>query len=178
MENDIDKRPIQDKYRNWTNELIKEDLTKNSFPCAALFSMTTQDFNLSSLIRNANNFSIRKVFYYSSKKHWDRRGTCGSHWYSNIQWLDNIESIKSLKEQYVFVGLENNIEKPIVPISEFKFPENSLIIIGNECDGISKEVLELVDHFVSIPSLGSVRSINAACASAIAMYEYVRQWSK
>ena len=46
------------------------------------------DFNISTLIRNANAFNIEKV-YYLGKKKIDRRGSVGTHHYVSINYLDN-----------------------------------------------------------------------------------------
>lgn len=46
----------------------------------------------------------------------------------------------------------------------------TLWIFGNEAWGIPKEVLELVDHVVSIPIYGQAESLNLATASALCLY--------
>ena len=45
----------------------------------------------------------------------------------------------------------------------------------SESDGISQELLDKSDQAFYIEQLGSTRSINVGCASAVAMYEAVRQ---
>jgi tRNA G18 (ribose-2'-O)-methylase SpoU len=175
----LENRNVKDEYSAWTNDLINEHLDKHKrFPAAALAMQVKQDFNVGSLIRSANSFGIGKTFYYGPRKHIDRRGTVGAHWTIPVKHLREIEQVKELKKQYVFVGLENNIkDKKINRLQDFKFPRNSLIIVGEECGGISEDVLPLVDHFVEIESYGAVRSVNAACAASVAFYEYTRQYT-
>ena len=50
----------------------------------------------------------------------------------------------------------------------------TIIIIGNEANGISAEVLKLCEC-VKIPILGKAESLNAGVAAAILMYELLRQ---
>ena len=50
-----------------------------------------------------------------------------------------------------------------------------IIVIGNEANGISEEVLEMSDIFVKIPIDGKAESLNAAVAGALLMYEARRQ---
>lgn len=52
----------------------------------------------------------------------------------------------------------------------------TVIIVGNEANGISKQVLDLCQA-VKIPILGKAESLNAGVAAAILMYELVRQRS-
>ena len=50
-----------------------------------------------------------------------------------------------------------------------------VIIIGNEANGVSKEIQEMADEKVIIPMLGKAESLNASVATGIILYEYVRQ---
>jgi len=52
--------------------------------------------------------------------------------------------------------------------------ENVALIIGNEGNGISPELIEKADIKIKIPMAGSIESLNAAVAAAILMYEKVR----
>lgn len=49
------------------------------------------------------------------------------------------------------------------------------LIIGNEGNGISDELMELADVKVKIPMKGNIESLNAAVAAGIIMYEAMRK---
>ena len=49
------------------------------------------------------------------------------------------------------------------------------MVIGNEANGVSKEVKEMADYKVKIPMLGKTESLNASVAAGVMIYEYVRQ---
>ena len=49
-----------------------------------------------------------------------------------------------------------------------------VIVIGNEANGVSKEIQEIADNKVKIPMLGKTESLNASVAAGIMIYEYVR----
>jgi len=53
-------------------------------------------------------------------------------------------------------------------VSEFLFPNQFTLILGNEEYGISEDALKLADFFVEIPLVGVKNSLNVACAFAIA----------
>ena len=53
--------------------------------------------------------------------------------------------------------------------------EKSAIVIGNEANGVSNEVLELADEKVKIPMPGKTESLNASVATAIILYEAMRK---
>lgn len=50
-----------------------------------------------------------------------------------------------------------------------------VIIIGNEANGVEKEIQDLADEKVKIPMPGKTESLNASVATGIILYEYVRQ---
>lgn len=58
--------------------------------------------------------------------------------------------------------------------TEKDFTKPSVIIVGNEANGVSDEILSISEHII-IPIYGSAESLNAAVAGAVIMYEAVRQ---
>ena len=50
-----------------------------------------------------------------------------------------------------------------------------VIIIGNEANGVVKQIQDIADYKVKIPMLGKTESLNAAVSTGIMLYEYVRQ---
>ena len=53
--------------------------------------------------------------------------------------------------------------------------KKKIIVIGNEANGVSKEIQELSDYKIKIPMLGKTESINASVEAGAILYEYVRQ---
>ena len=179
--NSIDTRNITDKYKHdrltkWTTELIKKDLQQNSFPFAVMMENFVGDFNLSSVLRSCNAMNGREMFYLG-RKQYDRRGTVGTHHYTDLINVKTREELLNLKQRYTFVALENSVPQA-EQIYDFVWPENPLIIIGEEGVGITPETLALCDRYVYIPQYGSVRSMNAAVAGSIAMNDFVAKYVK
>jgi len=52
--------------------------------------------------------------------------------------------------------------------------ENGFIVIGNESKGISKDLLGLATHRVTIPRVGNAESLNAAVATGIILSHLIR----
>ncbi len=171
-------RNVADKYKDLSTEEIKQDLKANSLPFAVLMMNIIGDLNFGSVIRSANFLGAREVFYYG-KKRYDRRGAVGVHNYSSVNHLLDLAQVINLKSRYTFIALENNVERNIIPIQQFIYPQEKeiLFLIGEEGCGLSKEILDLCDHFVEISSRGSVRSLNASTAAGIAMYDFVAKYS-
>ena len=47
--------------------------------------------------------------------------------------------------------------------------------MGNEANGVSKDIQKMADEKVIIPMLGKTESLNASVATGVILYEYVRQ---
>lgn len=86
-----------------------------------------------------------------------------------------VNTLKELKKhKYKIVSTSLQTEESIYDM-EYK---KTVIVIGNEANGVSKEVLEISDKKVKIPMLGKAESLNAAVATGVILYEYVRQRMK
>ena len=89
----------------------------------------------------------------------------------DVNWCKNIQEFIELKNKYTFVSFE--LVDGATNLYEFDWPENPLIIIGSESEGVYKEILDVSDHIVYIPiDRGSIRSMNASTTASIAMYSY------
>ena len=53
--------------------------------------------------------------------------------------------------------------------------KKKVIVIGNEANGVSKEIQNIADEKIRIPMLGKTESLNASVAAGVVLYEYTRQ---
>ena len=79
-----------------------------------------------------------------------------------------IREMKKHKIQILATDLSTNYS--IYDVSYKK----SAIVIGNEGNGVSKEILELADKKIKIPMLGKTESLNAGVATGIILYNAIR----
>lgn len=60
------------------------------------------------------------------------------------------------------------------PPGGLKRRDRTVVMLGQEADGLSEELTEGADQFVSIPGRGDVESLNLSVAAAIILYEIAR----
>jgi tRNA G18 (ribose-2'-O)-methylase SpoU len=83
--------------------------------------------------------------------------------------------LEALRDQdYRLVGLEQTTNSR--NLYEYSFKRRTALVVGNERDGLLDEVLSHLDDVVEIPVWGMPYSHNVATATAIALYEYCRQF--
>ncbi|TNF01067.1 MAG: hypothetical protein EP326_05285, partial [Deltaproteobacteria bacterium] len=70
---------------------------------------------------------------------------------------------------YQIIGTAN--ESNSISLRDFKFPRDSALIIGSEGDGMDEEIKACSDVLLKIPMIEGVQHFNAACASAVFLYE-------
>lgn len=66
------------------------------------------------------------------------------------------------------------VDRNATPITDIKFCEGDVLIIGNEANGICEKTKLNTTQNITIKMLGSAESLNAAAAGAIAMWEMMR----
>lgn len=59
-------------------------------------------------------------------------------------------------------------------ISDVKFSDGCVVLIGNEANGLTKETINNSDFAVTIPMKGTAESLNASVAASIAAWEMMK----
>ncbi len=77
-------------------------------------------------------------------------------------------------EGYTLVGLEQTTNSH--NLHTYQFPHQTVLVAGHERRGLDEETLQLLDATVEIPVYGLPFSYNVATATAMALYEYCRQY--
>lgn len=89
-----------------------------------------------------------------------------------IECEDLRQTLKEIKKhKFKIVVSSLQTENTIYDIQYNK----KVIIIGNEANGVKKEIQDIADEKVKIPMIGKTESLNASVATGIILYEYVRQ---
>lgn len=133
--------------------------------------------NLGTIIRTADSANIKQILVskdtvdsYSPKV---VRSTMGSIYRVKIiECEDLAKTLKSLQTTgFEIVTTDLHTDKSIYDMNYNK----KIVVIGNEANGVTPEIRELSNYRVKIPMLGKTESLNAAVATGIMIYEYVRQ---
>ena len=168
-----DTRNLVDEYKGMTNEQVFDALSKKRNSLEVAIENVEHDFNIGTVVRNANSFNVSKVHIIGRKKY-NRRGAMCTDKYLEIIHHETIEDFLKTQKGRELVAIENNTPRAL-PLHEKKFKENTTLILGSEGNGISKELLEKADDVRYIESFGSTRSVNVGVAAGISMYEWTRQ---
>lgn len=102
---------------------------------------------------------------------------CGGVEHVHLARINNFnDPISELKEAGFWVyGLSHKAKKTIY---EINFPEKVIFVMGAEDKGLRTTTEKACDELVSIPQISSEASYNVSVATALALGEVKRQWSK
>lgn len=169
-----DTRNVLDKYRYWTNDAIKADLNMSRVSLHVAIENWQHDFNIGTIVRNANAFNVETV-HIIGKKHYNRRGAMVTDKYLNIIHHESVEQfVQQMNEENRHI-----IAIDILPgaknLSDTKLPAKTVLVFGGEGPGLSKEMQKAAEKTVMIEQFGSTRSVNVGVASGIAMYAWMQQ---
>lgn len=128
--------------------------------------------NMGTLIRSAEAFgfntivSINSVDFYNEKV---LRATMGSVFRLNL--IDtNYSFLENMKDYTIYIADMHGYDyRKSIPSKKIA------IVIGNEGNGISDEILKIKHELIKIPMLGSIESLNAGVSGAILMSNFIEE---
>ena len=133
--------------------------------------------NVGSIFRTADAAGIAKIYLCGitpkpPRKEIDK-AALGAVDFVDWEYQDNLKNlIFNLKTKRIkIVALEQHENS--TPYTSYVIPNTNTLalIVGNEVDGISKDILDLCDDIIEIPMHGRKNSLNVAVATGIVLYK-------
>jgi tRNA G18 (ribose-2'-O)-methylase SpoU len=168
-----DRRNVVDRYRYWRREAVIADLDKRRHGFHVAIENWQHDFNIGTVVRNANAFLAAEVHIIGSRR-WNRRGAMVTDRYQHIRHHGTIDE---------FAGWATTSGLPVIgidnlpgsrPMESVTLPPRCVLLFGQEGPGLSDAARLACAELFSIAQYGSTRSINAGVASGIAMHAWIR----
>lgn len=136
--------------------------------------------NVGTILRTAEALGINFVMMsgdccdiYNSKV---LRASMGAVFRINILFSENLcADVKVLQRKgaKIYASVPDNSARAITDLCPGEIPILA-IAVGNEGNGMSRELISACDEKVTIPMLGRAESLNAAMAAGILMWEMMR----
>jgi tRNA G18 (ribose-2'-O)-methylase SpoU len=169
-----DTRNVLDKYRYWLRDAIVADLDTHRHPFHVAIENWQHDFNIGTIVRNANAFLAHTV-HIVGKRRWNRRGAMVTDRYQHIEYHVSVDAFVewAASESLDIIGVD--IIDGSLPIEDATLPVRCVLVFGQEGPGLSDEMVAASDAVYEITQFGSTRSINVGVASGIAMHAWIRE---
>jgi len=136
--------------------------------------------NLSAIIRSSDAVGVLDI-YYSTKKNESLRIhktiTQGAHRWTHRYRMHDAHKAAFLQQKKAqgFQIVVTHLEERAVSFRDIDYTKPTLLVMGNEKEGVSAEVIAEADEVIIIPMQGMVQSLNVSVATALILYEAQRQ---
>lgn len=132
--------------------------------------------NMGTILRTADSINLNQIIVANGSSDCYNpkvvRSTMGAIFRVKVFECDLESTIKNLKKHKIKVlATDLNTENNIYNV-EYK---RTAVVIGNEANGVSQNILELSDGRIKIPMIGRTESLNAGVATGIILYEVMRK---
>jgi 23S rRNA (guanosine2251-2'-O)-methyltransferase len=158
---------------------IEEYSKQEKFPVVIVLDNIRSAMNVGSFFRTADGFGIEKICICGISacpphKEISKTAIGADH---SVDWeykSDIVICIKELKKSgYLVLGIEQTDSSIFLndfsPVKDNKYA----FVFGNEVDGISDDILPIIDLAIEIPQFGTKHSFNVAVAGGIVLWDYV-----
>ncbi|XP_066553070.1 probable methyltransferase TARBP1 isoform X2 [Amia ocellicauda] len=155
-------------------------LGKSSSALVVVASLIDKPTNLGGLCRTCEIFGASALvldsLHHLSDKHFQALSVSAELWLPLLevkppQLAVYLEEKRS--EGYCIVGVEQTANS--CSLADYRFPEKTLLLLGNEREGIPADLLQQLEVCVEIPQRGVTRSLNVHVSAALLVWEYTRQ---
>ncbi len=159
---------------------IPEYKAANKTPLFLILDNIRSMNNIGSVFRTADAFLIEKIILCgitaTPPNKEIRKAALGSTDSVNWKYVKNTtEAVQQLsKEGYHVVAIEQARKSTL--LNKFELPKKPIaIILGNEVNGVSQEVIDICDEVIEIQQFGTKHSLNVSVTTGIVIWKI---WEK
>jgi tRNA (guanosine-2'-O-)-methyltransferase len=136
--------------------------------------------NLSTIIRTSDAVGVLDIYYSTPVNETLRIHktiTQGAHRWTHRYRIHEADKVKFLQQKKAegFQVVVTHLEERAVSFREVDYTKPTLIVMGNEKEGVSPELIAEATDVIVIPMQGMVQSLNVSVATALILYEAERQ---
>ncbi|WP_291912639.1 RNA methyltransferase [Chitinophaga sp. CB10] len=137
--------------------------------------------NISAVMRTCDAVGIQEIYVLNTKiprhKKWGAKSSSSAAKWLTVHQFDNLEAcMAALRAKYDKI-LATHLAHDAVSLYDIDFTGSVALVFGNEHEGVSDELIRLVDGNFIIPQMGIIKSLNISVACAVSIYEAMRQKS-
>lgn len=152
----------------FTKEEIRQSLDPVRHPVKIAVCGSDNYFNVGAIIRSAHIFLVKEIILIDIPQFYER-ATMGTHKWENIR---HVTTEEFLTENLPLVCFERRPDLDSQNLMGFSYPENAVLVFGNEKTGIPDQILAKAHSVVCIPQYGLQNDMNLANAMSIGIYDW------
>lgn len=140
--------------------------------------------NIGAVLRSCDSIGIDEIYVLDTdprlvgrKLNDNQSSSTGiNKWIRIHQYTDMDKCMSDIKAKYEQV-IGTVIKEDSKDLYAYDYTGSTVIVFGNEKEGITSELQKHLDHNMVIPQVGFAQSLNISVACAVTLYEVYRQRS-
>lgn len=155
-------------------EEAREELERLRHPVRIVVDRAKNPFNIGTIIRTAHSFLVREIILVGTER-WYKRAAMGMQRFENVTEIPSVEAFleRARSEEMKLVPFEK--DHGTVGLWEAQLPEDSVLVFGNEDDGVDPRIMNEAFETVAIPMYGINHSYPVSVAAGMALAEWARR---
>lgn len=157
---------------------VSEFKEQEKLPVVVVLDNVRSMHNVGSVFRTGDGFSIDRLYLCgitAQPPHREIEKTALGATQS-VDWVhfpDTLSAISSLKnEGYKIIAIEQASGSVMLNKYEPQTQEKYALIFGNEVNGVSDEVMKVIDECIEIPQFGTKHSFNIVISAGIVLWDF------
>lgn len=150
---------------------------QKKIPCVVVLDQVRSAHNVGAVLRTADAFSIEKVWLTgitptppNKEIHKTALGAQDAvDWQHHPNGVDLIQELKT--QGYLILPFEQAEQTVFLEEFSVDTSQKLALVFGNEVKGVQQDIVDLADHCIEIPQLGTKHSINVSVCAGIGMWQ-------
>jgi len=134
--------------------------------------------NVSAILRSCDAAGVMEVqLIYTDTEFPDigKKSSASAKKWVDLRQFNNVKECYNKLHEEGFVIFATRLGKTAKSFYDIDMAGKVAIVVGNEHDGVSSEAAQLADGTLQIPMYGMIQSLNVSVATAVLLFEAVRQ---
>ncbi len=162
---------------------VDEFKAQSKVPISLMLDNIRSLHNIGSLFRTADAFKLSHLYlcgFTATPPHREIRKTAlgateSVSWSYHKDILSCIDEIKNERESN-FIAVEQTENSVMLQDFKVDLTSETVLIFGNEVDGVQQDVIHCCDTVVEIPQFGTKHSLNISVSAGIVIWDLFKQY--
>lgn len=172
------------KLTELNRDKVTEYRTKEKIPVVIVLDNIRSALNVGSVFRTSDAYLIDKIYLCgitAKPPHKEiTKSAIGAT--DSVEWEyyeSSSDCIKALKENsYTILGIEQTDQSILLNEYEMVDDKKYALVFGNEVNGVSEEVIPLLDDALELPQFGTKHSLNISVCAGIVIWDFWKSQNK
>ncbi|WDF53730.1 RNA methyltransferase [Mucilaginibacter sp. KACC 22063] len=157
---------------------VSEFKEQEKLPVAVVLDNVRSMHNVGSIFRTSDGFAVEKVILCGITGQPPHReiektalgATQSIDWSYSDTTLNAVEQLRA--EGYIITAIEQAENSLMLNTFEPQAGKKYALIFGNEVNGVSDDVMAVIDHCIEIPQFGTKHSFNIVVSAGIVLWDF------